>query len=41
MDRARQECDRLRLLDESYDGLKELEQRIAAKESVIVSDHAA
>ncbi|WP_447603135.1 glycosyltransferase [Nitrospira sp. Nam80] len=41
MDRARQECDRLRLLDESYDGLKELEQRIAAKQSVIVSDHAA
>jgi thioredoxin-like negative regulator of GroEL len=41
LDRARQECDRLRLLDESYDGLKELEQRISAKESVIVSDHAA
>ena len=41
MDRARQECDRLRLLDASYDGLKELEQRIAVKESLIVSDHAA
>jgi tetratricopeptide (TPR) repeat protein len=41
MDRARQECDRLRVLDPSYDGLEELEQRIAAKEPLIVSDHAA
>ena len=41
MDRARQEYDRLRVLDPSYDGLEELEQRIAAKKSVIVSDHAA
>ncbi len=41
LDRARQEYDRLRALDPSYDGLDELEQRIAAKDSVIVSDHAA
>ena len=41
LDRARQEYDRLRALDPSYDGLNELEQRIAAKDSMIVSDHAA
>jgi hypothetical protein len=41
MDRARQECDRLRALDPSYDGLDELEQRMAAKESTIAPDHAA
>jgi thioredoxin-like negative regulator of GroEL len=41
MDQARRECDRLRALDPSYDGLEELEQRMAAKESPIASDHAA
>ncbi|HEX2055719.1 MAG TPA: glycosyltransferase, partial [Nitrospiraceae bacterium] len=41
MERARQECDRLRALAPDYDGLAALEERIAANEPTIASDHAA
>jgi O-antigen biosynthesis protein len=41
MEQAKQECNRLRALAPDYDGLTGLEQRIAATEPTIASDHAA
>ena len=41
MEQARRECDRLKALAPDYDGLAGLEQRIAATQPTILSDHAA
>jgi GT2 family glycosyltransferase/radical SAM superfamily enzyme YgiQ (UPF0313 family) len=41
LDRAGQECTRLRALDPTYDGLAELEQRLGTNRPAVIPNHAA